>query len=124
MPQRAQQSKLHSCKFPCTCPNSGCCLRTALLPTVILCEICFLESAELSHWSSHRRAATPLDGAFGNAGRGGALGVARDLLLVASTGQPHHEAGGWDQQAFGLLLHSEPHLLWFLFITHKSFAFY
>lgn len=55
--------------------------------------------------------------------RGRGMGVARD----SARGKPsegYREGGGWDDWALRLLLRSGLYLLWFLFITYKSFAFY
>ena len=43
---------------------------------------------------------------------------------TASPRVAYREGGDWDNRRLGLLLRSGPYLLWFLFITYKSFAFY
>ena len=43
---------------------------------------------------------------------------------AAGPSEAYREGGGWDDWGLRLLWMSGLYLLWFLFITYKSFAFY
>ena len=49
--------------------------------------------------------------------------MARDSVR-GKTSESYREGGDWDDWGLWLLCRSGLYLLWFLFITYKSFAFY
>ena len=58
-----------------------------------------------------------------NKGGGGVMGVAWDWARGKAS-EAYREGGDWDHWGLRLLLRSGLCILWFLFITYKSFAFY